>query len=202
MIGLVKNQFTALQNSIHIYVHSIWEFVMKNSQLLAVPLPAHLEPIGEGSSFQDAIYSMLTNVQGFDIFEQYELMFLAKHMKVYRVPAGVTIFQERDKNSHLGILVEGRICVYKEDSEDANKLLGFVTEGRIFGEVSVIDDLPYSASLITETDSTILLMSRASFRQCIADNSIIGVRLLKVIARLLCSRLRSVSGKLADYIDV
>ncbi|MDD2775650.1 MAG: cyclic nucleotide-binding domain-containing protein [Gallionella sp.] len=175
---------------------------MKNSQLISVPLPTHLEPIGDGSSFQDTIYNMLTHVQGFEIFEQYELMFLAKHMKVYRVPAGVTIFQERDKNSHLGILVEGRICVYKEDSEDANKLFGFVTEGRIFGEVSVIDDLPYSASLITESDSTILLMSRESFRQCIADNSIIGVRLLKVIARLLCARLRSTSGKLADYIDV
>lgn len=175
---------------------------MKNTQLISVPLPTHLEPLGEGSSFQDTIYSMLTKVQGFDIFEQYELMFLAKHMKAYRVPAGVTIFQERDKNSHLGILIAGRICVYKEDSEDANKLLGFVTEGRIFGEISVIDDLPYSASLVAESDSTILLMSRDSFRQCIADNSIIGVRLLKIIARLLCARLRAASSQLADYIDV
>lgn len=175
---------------------------MKNTQLLTIPLPTHLEPLGEGALFQDTIYNMLTKVQGFEIFEQYELMFLAKHMKVYRVPAGMTIFQERDKNSHLGILIEGQICVYKEDTEDANKLFGFVTEGRIFGEISLIDDLPYSASLVTESDSTILLMSRVSFRQCIADNSIIGVRLLKVIARLLCARLRSTSCQLADYIDV
>ncbi|MFY9261933.1 MAG: cyclic nucleotide-binding domain-containing protein [Gallionella sp.] len=175
---------------------------MKNKHIISVPLPNDMELLGDGSNFQDAIYSMLGKAQGFENFEPSELMFLAKHMKAYRVPAGVTIFRERDKNSYLGVLVEGRICVYKEDSNDECKLFGFVTEGRIFGEISVIDDLPYSASLVSETDAVILLMGRESFRQCIADNSIFGVRLLKLIARLLCTRLRSTSGQLVDYIDV
>lgn len=175
---------------------------MENKHTSSVPLPVEMELLGEGPSFQDTLYQMLQKAQGFEVFELSELMFLAKHMKAYRVPAGVTIFRERDRNSYLGVLVEGRICVYKEDSEDASKLFGFVTAGRIFGEISVIDDLPYSASLVAETDVIILLMDRESFRQCIADNSIIGVRLLKVIARLLCTRLRSASGRLVDYIDV
>jgi CRP-like cAMP-binding protein len=100
------------------------------------------------------------------------------------------------------VLVEGRVCVYKEDSDNEVKLISVIPPGRIFGEISVIDDLPYSASLVAESDAIILLMSRESFRQCIADNSVFGVRLLNLIAHLLCARLRSVSGQLVDYIDV
>lgn len=175
---------------------------MPNKQTISIPLPSKLELIEAGASSHENIYNMLAKAHGFEIFEPSELAFIAKHMNSYRIPAGGTLFCEGDKNSNLGLLVKGRISVYKEDSDNLCKLFGFVTEGRFFGEISVIDDLPYSASLVAESEVTILLMSRDNFRKCIADNSIIGVRLLKIIARLLAARLRSTSSKLADYIDV
>ena len=167
-----------------------------------MPLPSELKLLGDGPSFQDTLCSMLMKAKGFEDLEPPELKLLAKHMKAYRVPAGATIFREGDRNSYLSVLVEGRVCVYKEDSDNEVKLISVIPPGRIFGEISVIDDLPYSASLVAESDAIILLMSRESFRQCIADNSVFGVRLLNLIAHLLCARLRSVSGQLVDYIDV
>jgi len=161
-----------------------------------------MELIGDGQSSRDSIYSMLLNIKGFQDFEQAELMYLVQHMKAYRVRAGATIFREGENNSYLGMLIKGRVSVHKEDSNNDDKLLTVISPGRIFGEISVIDDLPYSASLIAETDATIVLMSRESFRQCIDERSVIGVRLLNLIARLLCARLRSASGQLVEYIDV
>lgn len=166
-----------------------------------MPLPVAMELLGDGPSFQDTLCRMLTKVKGFEDFAQPELQYIARHMKAYRVPEGGTIFLEGNKNSYLSALIEGRICVYKEDSDDAVKLLSVISPGRIFGEISVIDDLPYSASLVAESDTTIVLMSRERFRQCISDDSAIGVRLLNLVARLLCTRLRSTSGQLVDYID-
>jgi CRP-like cAMP-binding protein len=175
---------------------------MENRRLSSTPLPSELELLGEGESFQDTICSMLKRAKGFEFFKQPDLVFLAKHMKAYRVQGGTTIFREGDSNSYLCVLIEGRVCVYKEDRNNEIKLLTVIPQGRIFGEISVIDNLPYSASLIAESDAIIVLMSRESFRQCIDDSSIIGVRLLGLIARLLCARLRSASGQLVDYIDV
>jgi len=174
---------------------------MDKKRFFSVPLPSALELLGDGPSFQETLCGMLTKVKGFEDFEQPELIYLAKHMKAYRVPKGGTIFLEGDKNSYFSALIEGRICVYKEDSDDAVKLLSVIPPGRIFGEISVIDDLPYSASLVAETEAIILLMSRQSFRQCINDDSTIGLRLLNLVAHLLCARLRSTSGQLVDYID-
>ncbi len=174
---------------------------MESKRLFSVPLPCAMELLGDGPSFQDTLCSMLATVKGFEDFAQPELKYLAKHMKAFCVPGGGTIFLEGDRNSYFSALIEGRICVYKEDSDDEVKLLSVIPPGRIFGEISIIDDLPYSASLVAESDAVILLMSRDSFRQCINDDSVMGVRMLNLVARLLCMRLRSTSGQLVDYID-
>lgn len=174
---------------------------MESKRFFSVPLPGAMELLGDGPSFQDTLCGMLANVKGFDDFSQPELTYLAKHMKAYRVPEGGTIFLEGDRNACFSALIEGRISVYKEDSDNANKLLSVIPPGRIFGEISVIDDRPFSASLVAESDAIIVRMSQESFRQCISDDSTMGVRLLDLVARLLCTRLRSTSGQLVDYID-
>lgn len=175
---------------------------MENRRLSSIPLPSDMELLGDGESCQDAICGMLNGTKAFEGFSQTELAFLARYMKAYRAHAGQTIFREGDDNSYLCVLVEGRVCVYKEDSNAEIKLLTVITPGRIFGEISVIDNLPHSASLIAKSDATLVLMSRESFRQCIENNSILGVRLLSLIAHMLCTRLRSSSGQLVDYIGI
>ncbi len=175
---------------------------MDNKRHISEPLPSEMRLIGDGRSFHDTICNMLMDAKGFEGFQQQDLNYLAQHMKAYAVDAGTTIFREGDHNSYLCVLIEGRVCVYKEDREHDNKLLTVILPGRIFGEISVIDNFPYSASIIAESDATFLLMSRESFRQCVDDKPVLGVRLLSLIARLLCARLRAASGQLVEYIEV
>ena len=175
---------------------------MKNKRLISVPLSGEMELLGDGLSYQDTICAMLLEAKGFDIFQRQELTYLAQHMKAYLARAGTTIFREGDSNCYLSVLVHGRVCVYKEDAEHNHKLLTVIPPGKIFGEISVVDDFPYSASVIAETNATLLLMSRESFRLCVDDKPVLGVRLLGLIARLLSARLRASSGQLVEYIDV
>lgn len=172
---------------------------MENKRLLSDTLPSDLELLGDGHSFQDTISAMLMEAKGFEHFVQPDLLFLARHMSAYRVRKGITISREGDQNCYLCVLITGRICVYKQDQDREGKLLGTITPGKIFGEISIIDNLPHSATLVAESDVIFLLMSRESFRQCTEDQPVLGVRLLALIARLLCARLRSASGQLAEY---
>lgn len=175
---------------------------MENKEILEIPLPGGMELIVDGQEAQSALCDMLVEVKGFEVFTRAELELLIKHMQAYRASSGATIFREGDKNSYLSVLIEGRVGVYKEDSSDNIKFLAAITPGRIFGEISVIDNLPYSASIVAESNVTIITMSRDSFRQFVKEQPEIGVRLLDLVARLLCARLRSVSSQLVDYIDV
>ena len=174
---------------------------MEDKRLVSVPLPSDMELLGEGTSFQETICDMLREAKGFENFTQPDIVFLAKHMKAYRVPEGVTIFREGERNSYLCVLIEGHVGVYKEDSDNEVKLLTTIQPGRIFGEISIIDNFPYSASIVAETEAVFLLMSREGFRECVDGRPVLGVRLLSVIASLLCARLRSASGQLVEYLD-
>lgn len=175
---------------------------MENRRIVEVPLPGDKELLVDGQHDHDTLCNMLKDVKGFEVFERPDLEFLSKHMQANRVRAGSTIYFEGDRNSYLSILIDGSASVYKQDSDDNIKYLASLSPGRIFGEISVIDNLPYSASIVAESDATIVTISRENFRQCVAANPIIGVHLLDLIARLLCARLRSVSNQLVDYIDV
>jgi CRP/FNR family cyclic AMP-dependent transcriptional regulator len=175
---------------------------MENRRLSSAPLPDEMELLGDGYSFHDTICSMLIDAKGFEEFQQEDIAYLGRHMKAYSVRAGTTIFREGDQNSYLCLLVQGHVSVYKEDQEHENKLLSVISPGRIFGEISIVDNFPYSASVIAESKAIFLLMGRENFRKCIEDRPVLGVRLLSLIARLLCARLRAASGQLVEYIDV
>lgn len=175
---------------------------MHNTVLSTIPFPTGMELLEDGQVSQDSICRMLKGVKGFEEFDPSELVFLAKQMKAYRAQAGTTIFREWDKNTYLSVLIEGRVGVYKEDSDDKVKFLASMTQGRIFGEIATVDNRPSSASIVAESDVVIVTMSRENFRRCIYEKPLVGVRLLDLIAHLLSTRLRSVSNQLVDYIDV
>jgi len=175
---------------------------MGNTVAFSVPMQCKKEVLGEGPAFQEAICSMLQTAKVFEGFTQPECAYFAKHMRAYQVPADGTIYHEGERDGYFSVLIEGRIAVYKEDSDDQVKFLNTIQPGSIFGEISVIDNRPTSASLIAETDVVIVDMSRESFQQCVSENPTFGVHLLNLVARILCARLRSVSGRLVDYIDV
>lgn len=175
---------------------------MGNRVAFSVPMQGKKEVLGEGPAFQDAMCSMLQTAKVFEGFGKDDLTYLAKHMRAYQVPAGATIYHEGDKGGYFSVLVEGSISVYKEDSDNQVKFLNTIHPGSIFGEISVIDNLPTSASLVAESDVIIVDMNRENFQQCVNQNPAFGVRLLCLVARILSARLRSVSGRLVDYIDV
>ncbi len=175
---------------------------MGNKAAFSVPMQSKKNVLGEGPAFHEAICSMLQAAKAFEGFEKPELMYLAKHMRAYQVPAGGTIYHEGERVGYFSVLIEGRISVYKEDSDDQVKFLNAIPPGGIFGEISVIDNRPTSASLVAESDVVIVDMSRESFQQCVNENPTFGVHLLNLVARILCARLRSASGRLVDYIDV
>lgn len=175
---------------------------MESKVAFSVPMQSKKEVLGEGPTFHEAICSMLKTAKVFDGFSQAECEYLARHMRAYQVPAGGTIYHEGDRDGYFSVLIEGKISVYKEDSDSHAKFLNTIPAGSIFGEISVIDNRPTSASLVAETDVVIVDMSREKFQQCVSENPAFGLNLMNLVARILCARLRSVSGRLVDYIGV
>lgn len=159
-----------------------------------------LELLGEGASFQDQLYDMVANVGMFAQLGGDEIRHMVKYMHAYKAKASSVIFREGASDGSMGLLVSGSIEVLKENSDGVARPIATILPGRTFGEMSVLDGLPYSASARAKTDVVIVLLTRSNFRSLVEQHAALGVKLLWELARLTSLRLRQTSGQLVDVL--
>jgi len=146
--------------------------------------------LGNGISFTRAMRSTLGQAVFFEHFTPADINTMATYMHAYRANKGITIFSEGEPNSHLCVLAEGLVGVYRKEELGNHQRIKTIQPGEIFGKTSLVDDHPYSVSLIAEATCTLLLMSHENFRRCVDRNPALGARILQQIARRLSLRLR------------
>ncbi len=166
----------------------------------AYELPVGLEELGYGSAFREQLSRMLSTSSFFSDFDPDDLTPLLQYLHAYRAPSGVKIYREGEEAGHLCLLVEGRMEVHKEISPGEFKPITAIRPGRLIGEMSVIDGLTNSASVIATEDSTVVLLTSSNLDLICRRYPELGVKLLRRLASLLSQRLRQTSGKLASMI--
>ena len=68
-------------------------------------------------------------------------------------------------------------------------------EGVFFGEMSILEDQPRSATVRSETDTNLLFMDKNDFLQLTENEPILAAHMLLMIARELSNRLRMTSAE-------
>jgi len=89
--------------------------------------------------------------------------------------------------------VRGSVRVVRQ-SGDTDKEVARLGPEQVFAEMSILDDKPRSANVITAEDSECLLLTRDSFVKLMKKNPEISIR----VARVLADRLRDANEKLAS----
>ncbi|MCK5217923.1 Crp/Fnr family transcriptional regulator [bacterium] len=90
----------------------------------------------------------------------------------------------------------GRIEIFtkKEDKEISIAVLG---AGNFVGEMSLIDNEPRSASARIAEDAMLMVLNKKCLQNIIATNPEGGNKILMVLLRILCQRLRETNSKLS-----
>ena len=107
---------------------------------------------------------MLENIRLFSKIPPDCLRKLEKTSSLRKYPKNTILFMEGDDNAQLFIIKSGLICIHTDDNEGRQLVLNYMGPGEYFGELSLLDDKPRSASASTVDDSMLLSISRESFR--------------------------------------
>ena len=91
------------------------------------------------------------------------------------------------------IIESGRVQVSKTLSNGKEQVIGILEENDIFGEMSLIDSFPRSATVLALEDCTISVMTQEIFNSLPKHNP----KALMPILKVLVSRLRKVLNILA-----
>ncbi|GAB4544168.1 MAG: hypothetical protein Fur002_17160 [Anaerolineales bacterium] len=107
--------------------------------------------------------------------------------------AGERIFKTGEPGGALYIIVDGQVKIEQEKREGTT-LLATLENDASFGEMSLFDDSPRSASAIAARESSILEVTRAPIIALTAQSPDMALELIAVLSQ----RIRETSERLAD----
>ncbi|MFX0204120.1 MAG: cyclic nucleotide-binding domain-containing protein, partial [Candidatus Hodarchaeota archaeon] len=119
-----------------------------------------------------------------------ELSQLAHICKMVSYPAGKTICSEGECGSEIFVLAEGKASVMVKGNRKKSIQIGSIGQGEIFGEMSIIEDLPRNATLITDVNSKLVVIDRGELENLMNKNSHLGKMVMQNMAQGLSRKLR------------
>jgi CRP/FNR family cyclic AMP-dependent transcriptional regulator len=103
---------------------------------------------------------------------------------------GHSIVRQGDAGDTFYVILEGEAKVQASSGRVVNNL----RPGDFFGEISLLDGGPRTATVVAETPLTMLALPRSAFLRVIKDEPAVGVGLLNHTASMLRRLERSAAG--------
>jgi len=107
-------------------------------------------------------------------------------------PKNAVVLTEGEMGDSLFMIRSGKVKVFIGDQEGREMILKILGPGDFFGEMSMIDKQPRSASITTLEASVFLVLSHAAFEKCIEQVP----RIATVVMRILAQRVREADKKI------
>lgn len=99
------------------------------------------------------------------------------------------IFCEYEPGNTFYFLLEGRVKVTKILA-DTEKTLDVLQPGEIFGEMSILEEAPRSATMVAMDDVKVLEFNKANFESLLTSKPELAIKLLKIFARRIYDQKR------------
>ena len=104
--------------------------------------------------------SLLAGIEFFDFLKDDDRRELATVVDAIKLNAGETLFHTGDPGEALFVVRSGSIELYIKDTAGQKIVLTIAEEGSLFGELSLLDSGPRTATAIALSDSELLVLDR------------------------------------------
>jgi CRP/FNR family cyclic AMP-dependent transcriptional regulator len=142
--------------------------------------------------------AFLRRVKIFQGINEPHLEALWARLRERRVRKGEVLFRAGDPGEEVFLIRAGSIVVSSPVQGRVEQVLAHLGPGDFFGEISLFDEEPRSATIQAATDVLLLSMSRESLLQFIDSNPRAAAALLYQVVRVLSSRLRASTELVAE----
>lgn len=110
-----------------------------------------------------------------------DLEALASRLIERRYPKHATIVEEGLPGDYMYIIREGRVKVTKASEDGREKIMDFLEAGNFFGEMSLLDMAPRSASCETLEPARLLALSRNDFLDLLRRSPDLALAVIQVL---------------------
>lgn len=130
-------------------------------------------------------WNYLQNVSIFADVPPERLKDLADRMQLREYAAGAVIVDQEDSGESLFVITRGRVKVVLFGDTGREMILTILRAGEIFGEMSLLDNQPRSASVITLEPTSAMVLERSAFQRHLATHPTTAMAILAELSRRL-----------------
>lgn len=134
----------------------------------------------------DAKREQLANTWLFSSLSGRDIRTIARIVEEIEVPAGKVLCEEGKPGREFFVILEGQASVRRH-----GRRVTTLGPGRYFGEMALLDRLPRSATVASETPMTLMVLGAREFNTLLADVPELARKLLAAMA----GRLREADAK-------
>jgi CRP/FNR family transcriptional regulator, cyclic AMP receptor protein len=117
----------------------------------------------------------------FALFSEEERRALAEVVQTVKLNPDQTLFQTGEPGDKLFIIKFGQVELSIKDTIGQKIVLSVPCDGDFFGEVSLLDDKPRTATAVALTDCELLVLSRTDLLQIFAEKPQTALRMLAAL---------------------
>jgi CRP/FNR family transcriptional regulator, cyclic AMP receptor protein len=150
------------------------------------------------SSRASDIAAFLKTVRVFGEIADADLAELALRLREHPVKKGQLLFREGDAGTEMFIIRRGTMIVSKPVRGNVEQVLARLGIGDFFGEMSLFDQSPRSATLQAETDAVLLTLDRDSVEHLVRVSPRAAAAFFRSLVHVFIERLRDTGNLVAE----
>ena len=128
---------------------------------------------------------VLAQVPLFSDLTKSELQVLAANCREREYPASATLLRQGETGIGLFIITSGKVQVAQQTPNGDTRDLGTFERGAVLGEMSLLDDLPRTATVTAVEPTRALAIPVWDFRAALREQPEIGIKMLAILSRRL-----------------
>jgi CRP-like cAMP-binding protein len=130
-------------------------------------------------------FEFLKDIEYFKPIDEKQLQMIHQACTLETYDKGRVVISEGEMKEKFYIVFEGAVEVLKNYAQKDQSLLAQLKPGDMFGELSLIDDLPRSATVITSKASRLLTINKAEFERLISESAQISFSIMKWMSAMI-----------------
>jgi CRP/FNR family cyclic AMP-dependent transcriptional regulator len=154
-------------------------------------MPARLQPLEQ----------FLSGIPIFGGLEGPTLARVAGLLQEARHPAGTELCSEGDNGRTMYVIRSGEALVWRESPSGARVKLARLGPGEFFGEMTLMDPQPRSASVVIQKDAVLYTLTNRQLYQLYVEDLPGYVMVLQNLCREVTRRLRRADERICELLE-
>lgn len=149
----------------------------------------------------ESLMRFLSNIPIFGGLEEKTLQRVVAMLEEKRAGAGDIICTEGEAGRSMYVVGDGEVAVYRQGANGQRIRMVRLGQGEFFGEMTLIDPQPRSASVIVEKDATLYALTNRDLYSLYNEDMAGYVMVVQNLCRELARRLRRADERICEMVN-